>query len=141
MVGALEARLAGMRPLRPYVDAPGAGAAGGLGAALAALGAELVSGTELVLDAIGFRARIEGASLAVTGEGTLDATTLAGKAPGVVLEACRRAAVRCAVFGGRVAVPLDGIELHELSGDPGRSREDLSELGAQLAQALIRRGG
>src|SRR5438552_16011538 len=46
----LEARLTSMDELVPYTDLPGAGAAGGLGAALAALGAELVRGAELVLD-------------------------------------------------------------------------------------------
>ena len=51
----LEARLLALPELRPYADLPGAGAAGGLGAALAALGAELVPGAELVLDAIGIR--------------------------------------------------------------------------------------
>src|SRR5712691_6754634 len=49
----LEARLAAMPELAPYADLPGAGAAGGLGAALAALGAELMPGAEFVLETIG----------------------------------------------------------------------------------------
>ena len=52
----LERRLLERRSLAPFRELPGAGAAGGLGAALAALGAELVEGARLVLDLIGFRA-------------------------------------------------------------------------------------
>ena len=60
-VAELERRLAADAELAPYADLPGAGAAGGLGAALASLGAELVPGAALVLDAVGFDARFDGA--------------------------------------------------------------------------------
>ncbi len=126
----LEARLLALPELRPYVDLSGAGAAGGLGAALAALGAELVPGAELVLDAMGFDPR--GADLVVTGEGTVDRTTAEGKAPAAVARRCREAGVRCVVFGGRVVEPLPGVETVALSGDPARAREDLVALGLQL---------
>ena len=63
-------------------ERPGSGAAGGLGAALAALGAELVPGAAYVLEAVGFRERAAAADLVVTGEGTVDRTTFGGKAPG-----------------------------------------------------------
>lgn len=72
----LEARLAAAPELAGFATVPGAGAAGGLGAAFAALGAELVPGAELVLDAIGLHDRLRGAALAVTGEGTVDRTTM-----------------------------------------------------------------
>ena len=127
----LEARLLALPELRPYADVPGAGAAGGLGAALAALGAELVPGAELVLDAMGFDPR--GADLVVTGEGTVDRTTAEGKAPAVVARRCAEAGVRCVVFGGRVVEPLPGVETVALSGDPARARADLVELGVRLA--------
>jgi glycerate kinase len=126
----LESRLLAMEELRPFADLPGAGAAGGLGAAFAALGAELVRGAAFVLDAIGFEP--SGYDLVVTGEGAVDATTWRGKAPGEVARRCERAGVRCVVFGGRVsegsAVPL--------SGDPARAREDLVELGARLGRTV-----
>ena len=83
----------------------GAGAAGGLGAALAALGAELVAGAPAILDIVGFDTRLSGCDLAVTGEGQVDRTTAEGKAPGVVAERCAAAGVRCVVFGGRVIEP------------------------------------
>lgn len=129
----LERRLAAMDALRPYADRPGSGAAGGLGAALAALGADLVPGAETVLDLVGFDARVRSADLVVTGEGQVDATTAHGKAPAVVVERSRRAGVRCVVFGGVVVEPLPGAETVALSGDPARSAADLVELGRRLA--------
>ena len=61
---------------------PGAGAAGGLGAALAAcFDAALVPGVEAVLDALDFRRRARGADWIITGEGRSDAQTLHGKVP------------------------------------------------------------
>ena len=129
----LERRLAGDAGLRPYEKLPGAGAAGGLGAALASLGAELVPGAPHVLDAIGLRERLRRATLVVTGEGTVDASTAAGKAPAAVAEAARAAGVRCVVFGGLVAEPLAGVETVPLSGEPERAAEDLRALAERLA--------
>jgi glycerate 2-kinase len=128
----LERRLAAMDELRAVSDLPGAGAAGGLGAALAALGATLVPGANYVIDAVGLRDRIRGAELVVTGEGTIDVTSLEGKVTGVVATLCAEEGVHCAVFGGRVEEALEGAEMHELSGDPARAREDLAELGGRL---------
>ncbi|HEX2291836.1 MAG TPA: glycerate kinase [Gaiellaceae bacterium] len=129
----LERRLLARRSLAPFLRLPGAGAAGGLGAALAALGAEVVEGAALVLDLLGFRERLAGADLVVTGEGTIDRTTWMGKAPGEVARACAAAGVRCVLFGGRVVDPPEGLEVYELSGDPARAREDLVALGGRLA--------
>jgi glycerate kinase len=129
----LEARLTGMRELAPYADVPGAGAAGGLGAALAALGAQLVPGAQLILDELGFDPR--GYDLVVTAEGTVDATTGRGKAPGEVVRRCRAAGVRCVVAGGRVVEPLPHAETVALSGNPARARADLEELGERLGAA------
>ena len=93
---------------------PGAGAAGGLGVALASLGAELVGGAAYVLEAIGFRERAARADLVVTGEGTVDRTSFEGKAPGEAVRVCAELGVRCLLFGGRVE---DGVEALALSGD------------------------
>jgi glycerate kinase len=129
----LEGRLASVAELEPYRDVPGAGAGGGLGAAFAALGGELLPGAELVLDRIGFDERAARAALVVTGEGTVDATTLEGKAPGAVVERCRRLGVRCELFGGLVR---DGVQAHALSGDRGKARDDIERLGQQLAEKV-----
>lgn len=75
-------------------DAPGAGAAGGVGfAAIALLDAELRSGIDLVLELVGFHDQLDGVDLVVTGEGTLDEQTLHGKAPAGVAKAARRAGI------------------------------------------------
>jgi glycerate 2-kinase len=127
----LEERLTAMPELVRYAHVPGAGAAGGLGAALAYLGAELVRGASLVLDVIGFDPA--GYDLVVTGEGTVDATSAGGKAPGEVVRRCAEQGVECVVFGGLVVEPLEGAETVALSGDPGRAAADLRALGAALA--------
>jgi len=106
--------------LRGLPDVPGSGAAGGLGGAFAALGAELVPGAELVLDELGFDPR--GYDLVVTGEGVVDETTWAGKAPGEVVRRCREAGVRCELFSAR----------DDFSGDPANVVQDLFEVGRSL---------
>lgn len=129
----LERRLEAMTELAPVATLPGAGAAGGLGAALASMGATLVPGGGLVLDLLGFRDLAAAADLVVTGEGTVDRTTAEGKAPGAVAEVCRSLGVHCVVFGGRVDEPLEGVETRALSGRPDQAAEDLVELGETLA--------
>ena len=131
-VEVLERRLAGMSELAPYASLPGSGAAGGLGAAFAALGAELVPGAPAVLDLVGFDERLAGCDLAITGEGQVDRTTTEGKAPGVVAARCAAAGVRCVVFGGRVRDELPGVETIPLSGDPSRASDDLEALARRL---------
>jgi glycerate 2-kinase len=126
----LERRLGAMTELQGVADLPGAGAAGGLGAALAAMGAELVPGAHLVLDAVGLDpTRYD---LVVTGEGTVDATTMRGKAPGEVVRRCVAAGTRCVLFGGRVVEAPTGVETVALSGDPSRALKDLVALGADV---------
>jgi glycerate kinase len=129
---ALAARLAAMSELVRYAHLPGAGAAGGLGAALAYLGAQLLSGSQLVLDLIGFDPA--GYELVITGEGTVDATTTRGKAPGEVARRCAEKHVRCVVFGGIVVAPLPDMETVALSGDAARAAVDLRELGVALSR-------
>jgi len=136
-VAELEARFRADERLAPFASIPGSGAAGGLGAALASLGAELVPGADAVLDLLGFDPQPY--DLVVTGEGTVDATTWEGKAPAVVARRCTAANVRCVVFGGRVAAGTDpgglSLQIETLSGDPTRAREDLEELGERLGLA------
>jgi glycerate 2-kinase len=101
-----------------------------LGAALASLGAELLPGAPLVLDLAGFDPT--GYDLVVTGEGTVDLTTVRGKAPGEVARRCAAAGVRCVVFGGRIAEALPELETIPLSGDPSLAEQDLVALGRFL---------
>jgi glycerate kinase len=81
-------------------DSPGAGAAGGMGFACLALGAQMTSGVELVLEAANAREQMIGADLVVTGEGAIDTQTLQGKAPmGVVRLAAELGIPAVAVCG------------------------------------------
>lgn len=99
----------GARTFGSVLGVPGAGAAGGLGAALLALGAELRSGVETVLDLVGFDERVCDADLVIAGEGNMDEQSAAGKAPvGVARRAKRYGKPVVAVVGGR-AVNLDAV--------------------------------
>lgn len=99
----------GARTFGSVLGVPGAGAAGGLGAALLALGAELRSGVETVLDLVGFDERVRDVDLVITGEGNMDEQSAAGKAPvGVARRAKRYGKPVVAVVGGR-AVSLDAV--------------------------------
>jgi glycerate kinase len=101
---------------------------------LAFLGATLVPGAELVAEAIGLRDRFEGASLVVTGEGTVDAASREGKVTGHVASLAAGAGIRCVVFGGRVEAALPDAEAVALSGDASRAEADLLELGERLGR-------
>ena len=86
---------------------PGAGAAGGLGWAMAAFfGATLKPGIDLVIDAVELPHRIEQADLCITGEGRLDAQSLHGKTPIGVARRCREAGVPCLAIAGSVQTGL-----------------------------------
>lgn len=106
----------GARTFGSALGVPGAGAAGGLGAALLALGAELRSGVETVLDLIGFDEHVRDVDLVITGEGNMDEQSAAGKAPvGVARRAKRYGKPVVAVVGGRAdnldAVYGQGVDL------------------------------
>lgn len=94
------------------LDVPGAGAAGGCGAAcLAFLKARLRPGIECVLDAVGFDALLQGADLVLTGEGRLDAQSLMGKAPQGIARRAKSRGVPVVALAGSVQV--DGAALRE----------------------------
>ena len=65
-------------------------------------------------------------------EGTLDATTLRGKAPFEVARRCARSHVLCVIFAGRIVEAPPEFETIALSGDPSRARQDLVALGRRL---------
>jgi glycerate kinase len=129
----------------------GAGAAGGAGfAALALLNAQMQPGIELILDLVEFERRIAGADLVVTGEGSLDEQSLAGKAPIGVASAARRAGVPVVAVAGRRQ--LSPSQLHEAGISAAYALTDiepdldrcianasglLRQLGAQIAQEWL----
>ena len=130
--------------------APGAGAAGGAGfAALAVLGAERRPGIELVLDLVDFEAALAGAALVITGEGSLDTQTLAGKAPAGVARAAARRGIPVVAVAGRstlteAELASAGIAtvypLSDLEPDPERSTADASLLLFQVGRQVAREG-
>lgn len=141
----------GARTFGSVLGVPGAGAAGGLGAALLALGAELRSGVETVLDLIGFDERVRDVDLVITGEGNMDEQSAAGKAPvGVARRAKRYGKPVVAVVGGRAdnldAVYRQGVDLVlpvcrkpmglELALDPQEAITNLICAGEAAAQAF-----
>jgi glycerate kinase len=137
----LEERLAGIGFPREIAEHPGAGAAGGLGAMLLSMGAELVSGIDLVLELTGWHAALAEADLVITGEGSVDGSTTDGKAVSGVVAAASEAGVPVVVFGGLVdpdaAASLrarGATEVVALSGDIGRAAEDLFALGRRLGK-------
>lgn len=93
-------------------ETPGAGAAGGIGFALLALGAELVSGAKLLADAIGLEAAIKDAHVVLTGEGQTDEQTLYGKAPGHVAELAHTYNVQTILISGSLQGNMDRLREH-----------------------------
>jgi glycerate kinase len=83
---------------------PGAGAAGGLGAALLALGASRVSGAALVRERTGLDRALDAAQLVVTGEGSFDGQSLRGKLVTALSSGAAERGVRCVVLAGQVSV-------------------------------------
>jgi glycerate kinase len=134
-VAELEGRFREDERLAPYAQLSGSGAAGGLGAALASLGAQLVPGAAAILDLLGFEPAAY--DLVVTGEGRVDATSSIGKVAGEVARRCSAAGVRCIVFGGLVDAQVEDAETVVLSGDPARAAEDLVALGRGLGLRLL----
>jgi len=88
---------------------PGAGAAGGLGAACFLLGAQPIPGAELVMRETGFGEHLHGADLVLTAEGSVDAQSAAGKTVARVAAASRAADVPCVILGGRVDDDVDAL--------------------------------
>jgi glycerate kinase len=87
---------------RRAADAPGAGAAGGLGFALQLIGGTFHSGAEVVAGLIGLDAALAHADWAITGEGRSDAQTLLRKAPFVVVEHARAHGVPVTLISGAI---------------------------------------
>lgn len=89
---------------RRLADAAGAGAGGGLGFALLALGAGRVPGVRLVAEAVGLAPAAGGCDLVLTGEGSFDFSSRAGKVVHGVAQVAQQALRPCVVLAGRVLV-------------------------------------
>ena len=141
---AVVASAPGLRPATDWSQAPGSGAAGGVGfAARAVLGAQSRPGIGLVLDLAGFDAALAGADLVITGEGSLDTQSLAGKAPVGVARAAARRGIPVVAVAGRstltaaelAAAGIDAVyPLSDLEPDPERCRAEAGVLLAAWAR-------
>lgn len=131
---------------------PGGGAAGGLGAAVLALGGRCESGIGLVRRLSRLDEALDAADLVVTGEGSFDHQSLRGKVISGVAEAARDRALPCVVLAGRISagrreaarigvVAAYSLEEHFGSLDQAMSRpaEGLRALGGRLARQWSRR--
>jgi glycerate kinase len=116
-------------------DRPGAGAAGGLAGGLAAIGATLVPGFDLVARHLDLDGHLARADLVITGEGLVDATSLTGKVVGGVLARAATARVESLVIAGDVVTdsPLDAVSLVALCGR-ARAFADTAECLAALVE-------
>lgn len=127
---------------------PGAGAAGGIGyGALVALGARFRPGIEIMLDVLGFAPALARATLVVTGEGSLDAQTLHGKAPAGVAAAARAAGIEVVAVCGRLALAPEALggagirrayALTELEPDPAVCMAEAGPLLERVAESIAR---
>lgn len=90
--------------------APGAGAAGGTGFALLAWGATLAPGAAEVGRLIGLDDAIATADLVITGEGSYDGQSTAGKAPAFVADLARTRGVPVALVAGRMTGRMTGAD-------------------------------
>ena len=88
--------------LRRTLDAPGAGAGGGLGYGLMLVGGKRVAGIGTVIAETGLAELIAGADLVITGEGRFDHSSLGGKVPSGVADAALKSGRPCLVLAGRV---------------------------------------
>ncbi|MEU6078541.1 glycerate kinase [Micromonospora sp. NPDC047074] len=134
---------------------PGGGAAGGLGAAVLALGGHCESGIGLVTRAIGLETMLDAVDLVITGEGSFDHQSLRGKVVAGVAGAARDRGLPCVVLAGQVSTGrreagaagvTDAYSLVEHFGGDQRGlvaamerpAEGLQALGARLARQWSR---
>ncbi len=137
---------------RDVARASGAGAAGGMGAALLACGARLSSGFSALADLSGLTAAVEGADLVVTGEGSVDRQTAMGKAPAGVAALAHSAGALVVALGGGVVRPAGDLfdAVFPIHGrprpliealDPGVAARELAETAAEVVRLVARASG
>jgi glycerate kinase len=118
---------------RRVADAKGAGAAGGLGFALMLLGGQVVSGIDLVAGAVGLTSQAGAHDLVVTGEGTYDFSSRAGKVVFGVAAVAGAAARPCIVLAGQVVV--GSREMRAMGVESAYSVADLVGIDAAMGEA------
>lgn len=135
---------------RAVANEKGAGAAGGIGYGLLLLGGNRVPGIETIADAVGLPARVREADLVISGEGSFDIQSAAGKVVSGVAGIAERAMTPCVVIAGQVHMSARemrvlGVQsaygLVDLVGREAaleRARESLAEVAARVARTWSR---
>ena len=125
---------------RDVTELVGSGAAGGLAGGLAAIGADLVEGFEVVADDVSLYEQIEAVDLVVTGEGQVDATSLEGKVVGGVCALAADAGVPVLVIAGErsdgVTMPCEVATLVEQVGTDRALGDTIAAIGEVAATVL-----
>ncbi|MDL9937356.1 glycerate kinase [Gordonia sp. ABSL1-1] len=149
----LEERLRRWAPVlesiagRDVGDEAGAGAAGGLGAALLGLGGRRVSGATVVAEATGLAEAVAGADLVITGEGRFDTQTLRGKVVSALHGAASAAGARTLVLAGQVSLSEAEIAdagiagayaIVDIAGSVRLAMDDAGNQLARLAESVAR---
>jgi glycerate kinase len=110
------ARLVEKTGRNDLANLPGAGAAGGLGFGMMAFfNAKLQPGIEIVTNAVKLRDRLRSADLCITGEGKIDAQSLAGKTPVGVARICKQLGVPCIALCGMIGDGADAVHREGIS--------------------------
>jgi glycerate kinase len=157
MVGQLDKNLAHFAHVikrstgRDVMDRAGAGAGGGIGAGLMAFtNAELKRGIELVVAATRLEDHMQGAVLAVTGEGRVDFQTAFGKTPSGVAAAAHKHGVPVVAIGGGLSEDASGVFAHGIDGLEAatanpmtldtalkKSRQNLQDAAERVARLIV----
>ncbi|WP_157777126.1 glycerate kinase [Erysipelothrix larvae] len=119
---------------------PGAGAAGGIGFALASIcDCEFVSGVDLILNDPMIQQALDGADVVLTGEGCIDAQSLDGKLISGVIRECQKRSVGCVLVCGHydLDTSLDGVKDVIVISDPDLSLDEALDQGPENLELAI----
>jgi len=131
-------------PNQNLADAPGSGAAGGIGFALQLLPqANLVSGAYKIAELIGITRHLDISDVLITGEGYFDQQSLSGKAVGTLLELSKTRPIQRIIIAGQAITPhppLANTQIYSLSDFAGSTQQSLANPAALLEQLAYQIG-
>lgn len=148
--GRMQEWVAELPGLSEVAAQPGAGAAGGLGAAFLWLGARREPGAALVSSLLGLDAHVEVADLVMTGEGSYDSTSLRAKVVATVATSAQQTALPCLVVAGQVSVGRreaaahgvdEALALDDLAGSVSKAKTQAAHWVFAAAAQLAGRWG
>ncbi|MBL8020870.1 MAG: glycerate kinase [Leptospirales bacterium] len=123
---------------RSFMETPGAGAAGGIGAAILALGGNLQPGFAAIANLLGLEGEIKNADLVLTGEGKTDNQTESGKAPAGVIALAKQLGKPAILISGSIPLTHREIPVFSTSHGPESLESALQNAGAALESTTAR---